>query len=393
VRKLIPAFAAVLACTACAVPAFDPSASAAVAAIRLSHVIGVSYPTTGPDMDTNGEPDFDLKGDTLVFMPQRGDGTIDSINGFVVRRREWDNWNEIWYQWWDGSKVRWINSPAGFDEEEGLRSRWPVSVKGGPYLGAILFDWSDLSTNVELLYAETVGPSCTWFPAYGAWDPGTHIRDDLGLGTEPVIVGLSMNALVGTEDRIHALVRVGSLFSEAWVDASGTTLDPTFNESITPDQYPLPFLPLLRHVNYARDDDPAAIRSFAQWMIDDAWHTGAWKGSSVQPATDIDEPAAIDHRIDAVLATNPVWGWPVGSYLLSTERQIGRVYCYNGPGTGSLVAEFGLGTLHFIGQVMLNGEWQLVFTRSRVDHTTNPATIRFEVRGIYTKDLLGEFGL
>ena len=104
-------------------------------------------------------------------------------------------------------------------------------------------------------------------------------------------------------------------------------------------------------------------------------------------------PLSIDHRIDAVLTTDPIWGWPVGSYLLSTEKQIGRIYYYNGIDTEALVAEFGLGTLHFIGQVMLNGEWQLIFTRSRIDRTTNPATIRFEVRGIYTRDLLAEFGL
>mgnify|MGYP001144211013 CR=1 FL=1 len=139
-RRFIPMLAAALACAACAVPVFDPSMSAAVAAFRNSHVIGASYPTTGPDTDTDGKPDFDLERDTLVFMPQRWDGVVDPINGFVVRRREWDNWNEIWYQWWDGIKVKWMGSPAGYNEEEGLRWRWPVSPcsPGGPAAPAAL---------------------------------------------------------------------------------------------------------------------------------------------------------------------------------------------------------------------------------------------------------------
>ncbi len=157
-RKLVPAIVAVLACAACAVPVFDPAMSASVATFRASHAIGTSYPTIGPDTNTDGEPDFDLKEDTLVFMPQRWDGIIDPFNGFVIRRPKWDNWNQIWYQWWDGSKVRWMDTPASFQEEEGLRWRWPVSLKGGSYLGAIIFDWSDLNTYVERLYADTRDP-------------------------------------------------------------------------------------------------------------------------------------------------------------------------------------------------------------------------------------------
>jgi hypothetical protein len=392
VRKLVPAIVAVLACAACAVPVFDPAMSASVATFRASHAIGTSYPTIGPDTNTDGEPDFDLKEDTLVFMPQRWDGIIDRFNGFVIRRPKWDNWNQVWYQWWDGSKVRWMDTPASFQEEEGLRWRWPVSMKGGSYLGAIIFDWSDLNTNVERLSADTLTPDCTWNPPLGTYDPGADLRSELGLGSEPVIVGLSMNPLSGANDRIHALVRVNDQFSEAWADISALTADPDFSVSISPISYFIPFLTTPRHLNYARDDSTAA-RSFVQWQVKDAWHTGAWKGSTVQPAIDFDEPSAIDHRIDAVLTTEPIWGWPFGSYLLSTEKQIGRIYHYNGPGTGSQVAEFGLGTLNFIGQVFLGTEWQLVFTRTLVDRTTSPARVRFEIRGIYTKDLLAEFGL
>lgn len=391
-RKLIPAFAAVLVCTACAVPAFDPSASAAVAAFRASHVVGSSYPTIGADMDSNNEPDFNLADDTFIFMPERWAGTVDPTRGFVIRRPVYDNSNQIWYQWWDGSKVKWLDSPASYTAEEGLPSQWPVAVKGGPYLGAIIFDDGDLETHVERLFADTLIPDCDWNPVYGSWDPGTNIDGDLaGIVGEPVIVGMSMNSLTGPDDRIHVLVRNGASFSEVEADVSSVTPDPSFSESISPYPYPLPFLGTPRHLNYARDPDQA--RSFAQWMEGDAWHTCAWKGSIGQPPIDLDEPPAIDHRIDAALTTEAGWSWPLGSYLLSTEKQIGRVYHYNGIGTGSLVAEFGLGTLHFIGEMYLNGEWQLLFSRAAINYQSNPITVRFETRGIYTKDLLNKFGL
>jgi hypothetical protein len=393
VRRLLPALVAALACAACTVPIFDPSMSGAVAAIRASHVIGVSYPTIGPDMDTNGEPDFDLERDTLTFMPERWAGTVDPTRGFVSRRREYDNGNEIWYQWWDGSKVKWMDTPAEYTEEDGLRWVWPVTLKNGSSLGAIVFDGGDFETYVERLHADTGMETCTWTPPYHSYTLlEEDIKSQIGLASTPVVVGMSVNALaLPGQDQVHALVREGSDFSEAEVLVSDLGLMGSFTDSITPHAYPLP-LGTPRHVNYARD--AVMIRSFAQWMVDDVWHTGTWKGTNDGMGfADFDEPAGIDHRIDAVLTTDPIWGWTFGSYLLSTEKQIARVYYYNGPGTGARVAEFGLGTLRFIGEMYLNGEWQLLFSRAVLDQQSNTIQVRFEVRGIFTKDLLTAFGL
>jgi hypothetical protein len=53
------------------------------------------------------------------------------------------------------------------------------------------------------------------------------------------------------------------------------------------------------------------------------------------------------------------------------------------------VTEFALGTLRFIGEMYLDGEWQLVFTRLM------PTGDRyyFEIRTIKTADLVSTFGL
>lgn len=392
-RRLVPALSALLLCAACAVPVFDPSMSAAVKTFRASHAIGTSHPTIGPDFDTDGKPDWDLKSEHLTFMPQRWDAAVDWENGFVIRREEWSSWNQVWYQWFDGSTVQWISSPAGWDEEEGLRWRWPVSVKGGSYLGAIIFEWSDPSTFVERLWADTVVPSCNWSPAYGSYDPGMDIDADLpAISGEPVIVGAALRPLSASpDDRLQMLVRNGTLFSEVWADINGSTGNPTFNVTVLGLPYALDVPSTARHGTYARDD--AESRSFAQLPQDDGWHTWAWRGNLVTTPAEFDQPVAVDHRIDAVLPVDPGWGWPAGSYLLSTEKQIGRIYRYNGPGTAALVAEFGLGTLHFVTQAYLGGEWQLVFSRTLVNSTANPTNVRFEVRGLYTKDLLAAFGL
>jgi len=143
VRRLVPALAVALVSAACTVPVFNPGMSASVATLRASHLIGSSYRSIGPDMDMNGKPDFDLANDILTFMPERWAGTIDPTRGFIVRRREYDTWNQIWYQWWDGSRVKWLDSPAGYNEEDGLRWRWPVTLKNGSSLGTVIFDGGD----------------------------------------------------------------------------------------------------------------------------------------------------------------------------------------------------------------------------------------------------------
>jgi len=392
VRRLVPALAALLACAACAVPIFDPAMSDAVKTFRASHLIGASNPTIGPDTNSDGKPDWDLKSENLTFMPQRGDLFVDAFNGFVIRRADYSSWNQIWYQWWDVDRVRWLSSPAGYDEEEGLLWRWPVSVKGGPYLGTIIFNWDDMSTNLERLWADTGMLDCDWNPTYGTYDPGMDIdAEQPAISGEPVIVGAGMRPLTGSgDDRLQMLVRNGTLFWEVWADISGAPVNPTFNATVLGPPYALDVPTDARHAVYARDD--AESRSFAQLPESDGWHTWAWRGNLVTAPTEFHEPAGIDHRIDAVLAVDPVWGWPFGSYLFSTEKQVGRIYYYNGPGTGALVAEFGLGTMHFVTQAKLGGEWQLVFSRALVNSTANPTTVTFEVRSIFTKDLLAEFG-
>jgi hypothetical protein len=393
VRRLVPTLAGLLLCAACAVPVFDPAMSAAVKALRVSHVIGGSRPTIGPDMNDDGKPDFDLTESLFTYMPERWAGAVTTEKGFVIRRREYDSWNQIWYQWWDGSEVRWLNSPAGYDEEEGVRWRWPVTPKNGSSLGAIIFEWSETESYLDRLHADTGTPVCDWNPAYHSY---TTMEDDiyaqlpLTIST-PVVVGMSVNALsLPGQDRLHALVREGAIYSEAEVLVSDTGIMGAFANSITPNEYPLPFLGTPRHVNYARD--AVECRSYVQWIEDDAWRTGAWAGNIAGP-TDIDDVVNIPHRIDAVLTTNVAWGWTPGSYILSTEDQVGRLYYYNGIGTEKQVAEFGIGTLRFIGEMYLNAEWQLLFSRALLDRTADPPTMRFEVRGIYTKDLLAEFGL
>jgi hypothetical protein len=217
------------------------------------------------------------------------------------------------------------------------------------------------------------------------------IKAQIGLLSTPIVVGMSVNALsLPGQDRAHVLVREVANWSEAEVLVSDPGIVGAFANSITPNAYPLPFLGTPRHVNYARDE--AQGRSYAQWIEDDAWRTGAWKGTIGTGVTEIDGAASIPRRIDAVLTVDPIWGWTPASYVLSTEGQIARLYSYNGVGTASLIAEFGLGTLRFVGEMYLDGEWQLVFTRSLLDYQKNPLRIRFETRGIYTKDLLALFG-
>lgn len=392
-RRIFPAFAVTLLCAACAVPVFNPGMSAAVKTLNTSHVIGASNATIGPDMNVDGKPDFDLTESVFTYMPERWAGAVTPEKGFVIRREQWSNWNQVWYQWWDVDKVRWLDSPAGCDDEQGLRWRWPVTLKNGSSLGAISFDWADTESYLDRLHADTGIPDCAWNPAYHSY---TTMEDDiyaqLGLTiSTPVVVGMSVNAqsLPG-QDRLHALVREGANYSEGEVLVSDAGIVGAFVNSITPNEYLLPFLGTPRHVNYARD--AVECRSYVQWIEKDAWRTGAWAGSTAGP-TDIDDVVDIPHRIDAVLTTNVAWGWAPGSYVLSTEDQIGRLYSYNGIGTEQQVAEFGLGTLRFIGEMYLNSEWQLLFSRALVDRTKDPPTMRFEIRGIYTKDLLAEFGM
>lgn len=397
-RKILPVLAALLLCAACTVPIFDPAASAAVATVRASHLVAETLSSIGADLDDNGKPDFDLSQDRFVFMPLKVGNTIDASQGFVLRRRPSDTTTEVWYQWRVGDEVRWMNTPAGYGDDEGLRWRWPVTLKNGTALAAIQFDGGDYETWIDRLWADTATGNAVWNPGYhsGATDIEPVIKTDLGLATVPVVVGLSVKATVmPAQERLHALVREGSSFSEA----EGFIWDPTppfaFAATVAP-VYALPFLDWNpRHVVYVRDSDPANFRSFAQWInAEGRWITWTWQPPGPVNSTEL---TGIDHRIDTVLTVDPAWGWHAGSYLLSTEDDTGRVYRYDGSGSGVLVAEFGIGSLGFIGEMYTPvdtvWEWRLLFSRAIVDRTSDPLQVKFEIRAIRTRDLLSAFGL
>lgn len=397
-RRLLPAVAAALACVACTEPVFDPELSASVATIRASHLVGSTLSGIGADLDDNGKPDFDLAEDRFVFMPVKMGNTIDASRGFVSRKRPYDSWTETWYLWQVGEEVRWMGTPAGYNEDDGLRWRWPVTLKNGTSLAAIQFEGGDQETWIDRIWAQEVIEYADWSPGYhsGATDLEPQIKSGLGLATDPVVVGLSVKASVmPSQERLHALVREGSMFSEAEADIWDPTPPFLFVPTVPPN-YALPFLDWFpRHVVYVRDSDPANFRSFAQWLNGDGrWITWTWDPPGPVNSTEL---TGIDHRIDTVLTVDPTWGWPAGSYLLSTEDGMGRVYRYDGSGSGVLVAEFGIGLLGFIGEMYTlldtDSQWRLLFSRTIVERTADPMRIRFDIRGIRTRDLLNLFGL
>lgn len=386
-RKLAPALlVAAIACAACTVPVFDPGVIPAIATIQASHVLGVTAPSAGP----KASPPYDVERDSFVFLPERTAGallrTVNGLipSGFVIGRYEDDSWNRIWYQWIEGDSVSWMGTPAGFHENDGIPWQWPVMLKNGPYLGAVIFEES--LTRLELLYADTSTESCDWYPSWGAYPLADDIMLDLSLGFAPIVVGLAVKPLdLPTKDRVHVLVRnSGPLFTEAKAEIDGAA-NPAFAATFGETNYTLDFLPPLpRHLAYFHDSQNSS--SFAQWMDWDGWRTWTWWGTIAGESARL---AGVTHRIDAVLTTRPEWGWNPGSYLFSSEKQVGRLYRWNGVDTETLVAEFPLGSLAFIGEMYVDGEWQLVFSRK----VLSGDSMSFEVRGIFTKDLIEKFGL
>ena len=316
-RRLLPALLAALACVACTSPIFDPDVGAAVGTYRNIPAIGVTAPADVPDLDKNGEPDFDVNNDGLTFLPQLMFNTLDFTRGFVIRLRRYDRKNEIWYRWDVGSTVSWMKSPIEYQEDEGVPWVWPVTLKNNSSLGAIVFYGGDSETYVERLWADTASRQCSFSPAPHWYDLGDTITSQIGLGATPVVVGVSLNAqAMPGQDRLHALVRDGTLFSEAETliaDSGFSLFAPTMGTN-----YSLPFLGTLRHLVYFRDS--VNLRSFAQWVDGDHWRTWAWWGNSPSANAQL---TAITHRIDAVLS--PDAGPIPGTYLFSAEKQR-RIY-------------------------------------------------------------------
>lgn len=387
-RRIIPALAAALACAACTAPIFDPGMSASVALFDHSVVVGSSRMSIGADLNGDQKPDWDLRRESFIYLPVRVANTIDPDRGFVIRRKEYDNWNEVWFQWWDGIRVKWMGSPAGYGEDDVLPWRWPVTLKNGTSLAAVQFEGDPDATWVDRLWADTATEYCDWNPGYHSYDIGNAIQVGLGLGLDPVVVGMSVkaDALPG-QDRLHVLVREGVSFSEAETLVSDP--GPGVFNSIMGIEYPLPFLGDPRHLLYFRDPDNQ--HSFAQWPMGSGWETWIWFGPA-GPANAELLPVA-SHRIAAVLSQDA--GPAPATYLLSIEKQEARIYKVLWDGSefiDSEVAGFSLGTLRFIGemytQVAGDWNWYLVFSRSLVEGDT----LRFEIRALKTEDLVATFG-
>jgi hypothetical protein len=390
VRRILPALAAALACAACTAPIFDPTAMAAVATFNASSFIGSTASFRPPDFDSNGEPDFDIGQDIITYVPLRSAGGITFNAGFVVVRKRYDSWNRTYFQWFDGTGVSWLKTPGDFWADDRNPRVGPFSLKDGGWLG-YLHQGSDTETWLDHLFVNMGGPSVYWDPdpsdpPPNHWqDIGMGVMGPLGLGSTPVVVGFSVNASASpTEDQAYALVRNGTLFYEARanLDATGFTM---ISPAITPGGYDFTFLDQPRELIYFRDE--ANTRSFVQWHDWDGWRAAAWRGTAGIGPEEIDDAVKLDHRIDAVLSQDA--GPVPSSYLFSTEDQVGRVYRYDGIDTETMVAEFPLGTLRFIGEMYLDGAWQLVFSRLMLAGEYR----YFEIRSLRTADIITTFGL
>jgi hypothetical protein len=385
VRRLLPAFTAVMICSACAVPIFDPSMSLAA---RTLDRIPVTWqtPTLTPPVD-GGKSRFNLGEDTLGFWPERVAGSFDLSRGFVFRTYPWDDKTEAWYEWNDAGTIKWMNGPWQYNPEETFPSRLPVWLKNGPYLGVIEFDsepWADR------LWADIGFPQFTYNPPQHSFFLPDDINMDVvpSIGGTPHIVGMSANALsTPAQDRVAALVRRDGLYREVWTDLSAGGIG-MWNSTWAVPNYPLNVIfgdPW--RLNYFRDFDKN--RGFAQSYDGRGWTTWVWWSA----VPDYAKLTRITHRIDAVLSPAAGLG---ASYLFSTEGGIGRVYRYDGTGSGELVALFGLGTLRFIGEAYVFGSWQVLFSRCVVDDPgsdSTPGSFHFEIRAIATTDLVSTFGL
>ncbi len=376
-RRILPALGAVLACAACTVPIFDPSMS--LAALTLDE-IGV-YDTTGPldvPLDEKGDPRFDLLNDAFTFLPERSGGTLTMGKGFVIRAKD-RSYNEVHYLWNDVT-TQWIGGDWGHSSDDPMPTRWAVSLKDGPFLGAVSLDSPEGEAIV--FHANTTARTIEWYLSTNL--ASSLIQPGLGLSSTPQVVGVSVNADSDfTFDQFRVLVREGSLFSEAVANVNSTGFVPPFSTTFGSIEYALPFLGLPRLLRYFHDEPN--VRSFAQSYDSfvDAWTTWAW-WNTVSGNTKL---TAVTRRIDAVLSADA--GAAGSSFLFSTEDQVGRVYEFDGL-TTTLVAQFPLGTLRFIGEFYgIDGVWRMLFSRCVVD--TSRKQLTFEIRAIETADLVAAF--
>ena len=384
-RRFVLTLAVILACSACAVPIFDPSMSLAA---RTLEKIPVEWQTSplAPPVGGDGKSRFDIGLDTLSFWPERVPGSFDLSRGFVFRTYPRDDKTEVWYAWDNAGTIEWLQGPWQYNPAETFPSRLPVWLKNGPFLGVIEFDseaWADR------LWADTGTPQFIFNPPQHSFYLPDDINMDVAppIGGTPHIVGMSVNARnTPAQDRIAALVRRDDLYREVWTDISAGGIGMWQSMWAVPN-YPLDFLGNQWHLIYFRDFDKN--RGFAQSYDGDSWATWVWWS----PLPEYKKLTGITHRIDAILSPD---AGPGASHLFSTEDGFGRVYRYDGTGTGELVAQFGLGTLRFIGEAYVTGSWQMLFCRCVVDEYSSdisPGRFHFEIRAIATEDLVATFGL
>jgi hypothetical protein len=295
----------------------------------------------------------------------------------VIRDRDYDDKNEIYYRWDVDTDILWMRAPTEFNSTDGVPWIWPVTLKNNTSLAAVVFQGGDFETYLERLYADTASGQVSFQPPPHWQDLSNRIRSDIGLGPTPVVVGVSIKAAaLPGQDYLYALVRDGGNFWEVGYQLADTGLM-MFMQTIPPGGYALPFLGTPRQIAYYRDEFNG--RSFAQWREwDGRWITWTWKGPPAPPV-DWEELPAIDHRIDAMITH--VAG---SSLLFSSEKQVGRIYEYLGfaiPPT--LLAEFPLGELRFIGEMYTTFDevtwgWWLLFSRT----VLSGDSVAFEIRAI-----------
>ncbi len=363
-RRAFLALAAALVCAACTAPIFDPTMSLAGRTIERIPRYAATSVLEAPD-------DFDLRADSFTFLPERVPGGFDTTKGFVIQVRDGSR-GMIWYTWMNGDTASWISTDWEYSMDDAMPSQWPVWLKLGPYLGVIQLQTYAYANR---LYADTAS-SIYWDSTY---DATSDIQLDLVLLSTPHVAGMSVSGEPSdTEDRISALAWIsGTQYSEATTTVNEVGVG-TWASVMGTNNYDLSFLGTPWLLRYFRDFTYS--RSFAQSYNGSTWTTWVWWSTT----PDYAKLTTVTHRIDAVLSADAGSG---ASYLFSAEDQMGRIYRYDGSGTGELVAEFPLGSLRFIGEAYVDGAWRLLFSRCLIQS----GSLQLEIRAIPTVDLVATF--
>jgi hypothetical protein len=365
VRRLVPALLAAIACAGCTPPIFDPSASLAAKTLeQIPPILDTGYLDNLPE-------DFNFRDDTYTFMPERAVSTLTDDRGFVIRTRN-GRWNQICYVW-DSGGPQWIRAGWEYSTDDPMLPQWVVSLKDGPYLGVVSLDSAAGRAAVFFANGSSITESTST-------DIAPVVDTGLGLTNTPQVVGVSVNGNTAAWDGFRVLVRYGNLFSEGVVGVDWSGFSLPFAATFAPPEYDLStFLGTPWHLRYFHD--AWNTRSFAQSYDSrkETWKTWVWSDNSGAG----NGLSGITHRLDAVLTH--VAG---NSFLFSAEDQIGRVYEYDGT-AAALVAEFPLGSLRFIGDAYVYGDWRMLFSRCLLD--TSKRMLRFQVRSILTDDLVTTF--